>query len=80
MAMRKVYTKGIQNANKQMLMAAAAYNLKKILKFAKPTPKSVAQSKGHLLSKINELIAAILSPFKPLYFPMNLLTIRPKVL
>lgn len=43
MGMRKVYTKGIKNANKQMLMAAAAYNLKKLLKYAKTPPKSVAQ-------------------------------------
>lgn len=44
MGMRKVYTKGISNANKQMLMAAAAYNLKKLLKHAKTPPKSVANS------------------------------------
>ncbi len=37
MGMRKLYTKGIKNANKQMLMAAAAYNLKKLLKHA-PIP------------------------------------------
>ena len=79
MAMRKVHTKGIQNANKQMLLAATAYNLKKILKFAKPFPKSIAQSKGLLLSKINELISTILSPFKALYFSMDLLPIPLKV-
>ena len=33
MGMRKVNTKGIHNANKQFLMAAIAYNLKKYLKF-----------------------------------------------
>ena len=44
MGMRKVYTKGIRNANKQMLMAAAAYNLKKLLKHAKTPPKSEADS------------------------------------
>lgn len=33
MGMRKVYTKGIHNANKQFIMAAIAYNLKKYLKF-----------------------------------------------
>jgi hypothetical protein len=42
--MLKVYTRGIKNANKQMLMAAAAYNLKKLLKYAKTPPKSVAKS------------------------------------
>ena len=52
MGLRKVYTKGIKNANKQMLMAAAAYNLKKLLKYAKTPPKSVANSikAGHLPS------------------------------
>ena len=44
MGMRKVYTKGIQNANKQMLMAATAYNLKKLMKYAKTPPKSAAKS------------------------------------
>ena len=33
MGMRKVYTRGIHNANKQFMMAAIAYNLKKYLKF-----------------------------------------------
>lgn len=79
MAMRKVHTKGIQNANKQMLLAGTAYNLKKLLRYTSFTPKSVAQSKGQLLSKINELISVILSPFKTLYFHVNLLPIRPKV-
>lgn len=44
MAMRKVYTKGVKNANKKMLMAATAYNLKKLLKYAKTPPKSCANS------------------------------------
>ena len=44
MGMRKLYTKGIKNANKQMLMAATAYNLKKLLKFSKTPPRSVAKS------------------------------------
>lgn len=35
LAMRKVNTRGIQQANKVMLMAAMAYNLKKYLKFNK---------------------------------------------
>lgn len=45
MGMRKVYTRGINNANKIMLMSAAAYNLKKYLKFEKKRVKSKAQSK-----------------------------------
>jgi len=31
--MRKVYTKGIDLANKHVLMAATAYNIKKLLRF-----------------------------------------------
>ena len=65
--MRKVYTKGLKNANKQMLMAAAAYNLKKLLKYAKTPPKSLAKSMmkagNPLASLINELEQLILSLF-----------------
>lgn len=35
LGMRKVLTKGIHNANKQFMMSAIAYNLKKYLKFEK---------------------------------------------
>jgi transposase len=55
MGMRKMYTKGIKNANKQMLMAAAAYNLKKLLKFAKTPPKSGSKS-----AKVGQPLASIL--------------------
>jgi transposase len=72
MAMRKVHTKGIQNANKQMLLAATAYNLKKILKFAKAPPKSIAQSKGLLFSDLNERLTAILSMIKTLFCFRNI--------
>ena len=65
MAMRKMYTKGIKNANKQMLMAAAAYNLKKLLKYAKTPPKSVANSAqaGELLALLKRALNSVfLSP------------------
>ena len=68
MGMRKVNTKGIANAHKQMLMAGIAYNLKKILKYAKTPPKSVANSKALLASLKNELYWWILSCFNPLIF------------
>ena len=42
MGMRKVNTRGIANANKGMLMAATAYNLKKFLKFIKKDVRSVS--------------------------------------
>ena len=44
MGLRKLNTKGIRNANKQMLLAGIAYNLKKLLKYATPPPKSIADS------------------------------------
>jgi hypothetical protein len=43
MAMRKVNTRGISNANKGMLMAAMAYNLKKYLKFSKKKSGNASQ-------------------------------------
>ncbi|MBL4655046.1 MAG: IS1182 family transposase, partial [Bacteroidia bacterium] len=43
MGMRKVNTRGIDNANKVMMMAAIAYNLKKYLKFTKNKVETVAK-------------------------------------
>jgi len=46
--MRKVYTKGIGLANKHVLLAASAYNLKKLLAFTAPKNKNaaIATTKG----------------------------------
>ncbi len=44
LGMRKVNTIGIQQANKVMLLAAMAYNLKKYLKFTTKTVQSMAKS------------------------------------
>ncbi|MFT6501059.1 MAG: hypothetical protein ACJASQ_001169 [Crocinitomicaceae bacterium] len=41
--MRKINTIGIQQANKVMLMAGTAYNLKKYLKFVEKKAKSKTQ-------------------------------------
>ena len=60
MAMRKVNTRGIQQANKVMLMAAIAYNLKKYLNF----------SKGKALSMAGESLLAFLQ--KNLVFRLDL--------
>lgn len=46
MGLRKVNVRGIQGANKCMLMAAVAYNLKKLLKFRENLSKSKAQRIG----------------------------------
>lgn len=57
MGMRKVYTKGINNANKQFLMAAIAYNLKKYLKFEhKRSQVQVAEASIARETYINGLI------------------------
>lgn len=44
LAMKRVNTRGIKQANKCMLMAAIAYNLKKMLKFKSKTVMAVAMS------------------------------------
>jgi transposase len=56
LGMRKVNTIGIQQANKVMLMAAVAYNLKKYLKFTAKTVQSMAKSATVFCSQLFELI------------------------
>lgn len=62
--MRKINTRGIESVNKVMLMAAMAYNLKKLLKH---TPvQTEAMSKGliwHVVLFLN-LIYLFLGPIK----------------
>ena len=63
MGMRKINTRGIESANKAMLMAAIAYNLKKYMKFKVPDARNTAvQIKTFFFAEM-ELIKAILSPF-----------------
>lgn len=69
MGMRKINTKGIKNANKQMLMAATAYNLKKLLKHKRTSPKSIAQNMGLSFSQLKGLSKAVLKPFNTLFYP-----------
>ena len=73
---KATYAKGIKNANKQMLMAATAYNLKKLLKYAKTPPQPVANSvvRGNPMTPLlNALDRLIFSLFAPLnrYCPNN---------
>jgi len=64
--LRKINTLGMAQANKVMLLAATAYNLKKMLKFSDKNFRKVAQSvKSFFFSQIN-LFRAILSLFKAL--------------
>ena len=69
MGMRKVYTKGIHNANKQFLMAAIAYNLKKYLKFG--TNKLQVQFK-EALAPFNMLILTLKYLVKSLMISVEL--------
>lgn len=64
MGMRKVNTIGIEQANKCMMMAGIAYNLKKYLKFTQKLQKSKAKRLAmlqHIKSSFLELINSILS-------------------
>lgn len=53
LGMRKVMTKGIHNANKQFMMAAIAYNLKKYLKFEN---KNVQPQRGEELTSFQNAL------------------------
>lgn len=65
MGMRKVNTRGIQNANKVMLIAATAYNIKKYLKFTKNKVETVSnQAQVALFSLLCRIWIGILG-FKP---------------
>jgi len=68
MGMRKINTIGIKQANKVMMMAAMAYNLKKYLKFTQKTVKSVVKTGQFACSILFTLIAGIMKPYKPLNF------------
>ena len=62
LGMRKVNTIGIMQANKVMMMAAMAYNLKKYLKFTQVKARSMANDAGKALSIILDNILSILKP------------------
>ena len=65
MGMRKVNTRGISNANKVMLMAAVAYNIKKYLKFTSNKVETMSnQVRLALLSLFGSLWSELLG-FKP---------------
>ena len=68
LGMRKMNTIGIRQANKKMLMAAVAYNLKKYLKFEHKTVNKMVKEVKNLGSEIKEEIRMILSLYKSLKF------------
>jgi hypothetical protein len=56
--MKRVNTRGLQQANKCMIMAAVAYNLKKLLKFT--TYKSVSIAKAMQIRAEKSLLKLVL--------------------
>jgi len=68
--LRKINTIGIQQANKVMLLAATAYNLKKLLKFSEKRIRKVAQASTSFDFLQNDLIRTILSLFTTLKNPI----------
>lgn len=62
MGLRKINTKGIQNATKCMLAAAMAYNLKKYLKFTQTKAESIAKISQNAMREFISQIRLILSP------------------
>ena len=69
MGMAKIYTRGLDKANKCMLMSATAYNLKKLLKRKekpiKTTNETMLQKTKKQLQKVIDQIGIILSQINP---------------
>lgn len=74
-SMKRVNTRGIQQANKHVLMAALTYNLKKYLKFISKKPKSIAQivsmEQGKLSTCLKTIILNVKRYFLSLTFFRN---------
>lgn len=64
--MRKINTLGINQANKVMMLAAAAYNLKKMLKFSDKKLRKAAQALNFFVFSQIDLLKDILSLFEPI--------------
>jgi len=64
--MHKINTIGISQANKVMLMAGTAYNLKKLLKFTNRRTKMMASTASSFLNSIIVQITRYLSPYQVL--------------
>ena len=67
LGMRRVNTRGIEQANKCMLMAAIAYNLKKLLKF---TTRKVQTNAAAMQVKLQAFFLPQTSLHKPIYFSL----------
>jgi transposase len=69
LGMRKMNTIGIRQANKKMLLAAVAYNLKKYLNFDRKIVGSMAKAAGNQCCELFQAIWKILSWFERLKIP-----------
>lgn len=63
LAMKRVNTRGIQQANKCMLMAAVAYNLKKLMKF---TRRKVRTDEKELQQRLQNTFSSFIHPLMPI--------------
>jgi len=68
MGLRKINTIGINQANKVMILAGVAYNLKKYLKYKDNQADSVAQSIRHTFLITISFMLLILRPYKQMDF------------
>ncbi len=68
MGLRKINTIGIRQANKVMIMAGIAYNLKKYLRYKNNQAESMAQSVRHSALTVINQIWLILKPCEQLNF------------
>ena len=68
LGLRKINTRGIENANKCMHMSAVAYNLKKFLKFDKNLVKSMVQTATFILGLLKHQIRPQIIRVSALYF------------
>jgi transposase len=68
LAMRRVNTRGLKGAGKCMLMAAVAYNLKKLMKFKSPEviamTKKIGKEAKKVLQNIVLLLSAVITPYR----------------
>jgi hypothetical protein len=62
--MKRVHASGIQNANKQVLMASLTYNLKKYLRFILKKPNGLAQVASLKVRKRPTFVKSIICNLK----------------
>ena len=77
LGMRRVNTRGLEQANKCMLMAAIAYNLKKLLKF---TTRKVQTNVQAMQVNLQALFLTKTSFTKPIYLLVEQLYLKQNVL